>query len=178
MNANRAYYALLPLLNSRSVLSAEKIKISKTFIRPAASFGTESWTLNEGIAKRLAAFERKIFVRMFGGNKVNENGRKRYNKELLQLLGDLNILSFARISQLNWLGHVNIKDNKRKVSHVSNNNPQGSRLRGRPKNRWCNCVQTDINKCKITNSKERSKADLDWESPLRRRRTALDWSAI
>jgi len=139
-----------------------------TFTRPVASFGTESWTLNEGIAKWLAAFERKILIRMFGGNTVNENWRKRYNKELLQLLGDLDTLPFARISQLNWLAHVNRKDSKRKVSQVSNNNPQGSRLRGRPKNRWCNCVQTDINKCKITNWKERSKTDLDWGRSLRR----------
>jgi hypothetical protein len=73
MNANRAYYALLPLLNSQSVLSAEKIKISKTFIRPAALFGTKSRTLIKGIAKRLVAFERKILIRIFGGNKVNEN---------------------------------------------------------------------------------------------------------
>ena len=106
---------------------------------------------------------------MFGENKVNENWRKRYNKELLKLLGDLDILSFARISQLNWLGHVNRKDSKKKeLSQVSNNNPQGSRLRGRPKTRWRNCVQTYINKCKITNWKERSKTGLDWESPLRR----------
>jgi hypothetical protein len=46
-----------------------------------ASFVTESWTLTEGVAKRLAAFKRKILIRMFGGNKVNENWRKRYNKE-------------------------------------------------------------------------------------------------
>jgi len=42
-------------------------------------------------------------------------------------------------------------DKKRKVSLVFNNNPQGSRLRWRPKNRWWNCVPTDVNKCKITN---------------------------
>jgi len=29
-----------------------------------------------------------------------------------------------------WIGHV---DSKRKVSQIFNNNPQGSRLRGRPK---------------------------------------------
>ena len=33
-------------------------------------------------------------------------------------------------------------DSKRKVSQVFDNNLQGSRLRGRPKNRWWNCVQT------------------------------------
>ena len=42
------------------------------------------------------------------------------------------------------------------VSQVLNNIHQRSGLRGRLKNRW-NCVQTDINKCKITNWKKRSK---------------------
>jgi hypothetical protein len=41
---------------------------------------------------------------MFGGIKVNENGRKCYNKELVQLFGDLDIHSFVRISRLNWSG--------------------------------------------------------------------------
>jgi len=34
---------------------------------------------------------------------------------------------------------------KRKVIKVFNSNSQGSRLRRRPKNRWRNCVQIDIN---------------------------------
>jgi hypothetical protein len=48
----------------------------------------------------------------------------------------LDIFSFVRISRLNWIGHVNRTDSNRKVIQVINNNPQGSRLRGRPKNRW------------------------------------------
>ena len=89
---------------------------------------------------------------MFGVIKVTENWRKRYNKELTPLFGDLNILSFVRISWLNWIGHVNRMDSKIKVSQ---NKPEGSRLRGYPQNRCQNCVQTDINKCKIRNWKER-----------------------
>jgi hypothetical protein len=73
-NANRAYYALLPLLKSQSQLRAEKIKICKTLVRPVATHGAESWTLNKIITKRLAASERKV-LRMFGGIKVNENWR-------------------------------------------------------------------------------------------------------
>jgi hypothetical protein len=34
-------------------------------------------------------FERKILIRMFWGIKANEIWRKRYNKELMQLFGDL-----------------------------------------------------------------------------------------
>ena len=33
--------------------------------------------------------------------------------------GDLDILSFVTISQLNWIGHVNRRDSKRKLSQVS-----------------------------------------------------------
>jgi len=47
----------------------------------------------------------------------------------MQLFGDLNILSFVRISWFNWIGHVNRMDSKRKVSEVFNNNPQGSQLK-------------------------------------------------
>jgi len=131
------------------------------------TYGAEAWTLNKDIIKRLSVFERKVLRRIFGGIKVNENWRKRYNKELMQLFGDLDILSFVRISWLKWIGHVNRMDSKRKVSQVFNNNPKGHRLRGRPKNRWWNCVQTDINRCKIENWKERSKNRDDWEKSIK-----------
>ena len=52
----------------------------------------------------------------------------------MQLFGDLEILSLVRISRLNWIGHVNRRDSERTVK-LFKNNRQGSRLRGRPKNR-------------------------------------------
>jgi hypothetical protein len=49
-----------------------------------------------------------------GRIKINENWRTRYNKELSQLFGDLDIISFFRISLLNWVGRVTRMDSKRK----------------------------------------------------------------
>ena len=49
MKANRKYYALLPLLQSQSVLREEKIKICKTIIRPVATYRAKSWTMNKDI---------------------------------------------------------------------------------------------------------------------------------
>jgi hypothetical protein len=89
-------------------------------------YRAESWTLNKDIAKWLAAFERKVLRRMLGGMNGNENWRKRYNKELVLLVGDIDILSFVRISQLNWIGHVNGIESKRKLSLVFDRNPYGS----------------------------------------------------
>jgi hypothetical protein len=40
----------------------------------------------------MAAFERKVLRRMFGGIKVNENWRKQYDDGLMQLFGDFDIL--------------------------------------------------------------------------------------
>jgi hypothetical protein len=70
------------------------------------------------------------------------------------MFGELDILSFARISRWNWIDHINRADSK--SSQVFNNNPQGIRIRGRPKkkNRRWNCVQTDIDRCKIKNLRE------------------------
>ena len=53
---------------------------------------------------------------MFGGITVNENWRKRYNKDLLRLFGDLDVRSFVRISGLNWIGLLNRMESTRKVS--------------------------------------------------------------
>ena len=55
--------------------------------------------MSEDITKRLAAFEIKVLRRMFGGIKVNENWRKRYNEELLQLFGELDIV----VCQSKWI---------------------------------------------------------------------------
>jgi len=70
------------------------------------------------------------------------------------LFGDFNTLSFARISRLNWIAHVNRIDSKIKVSQVFNSTP-GSGHRG-----W-NCVHTDINKFKIKNKKREVKNRAD-----------------
>ena len=54
-----------------------------------------------------------------------------------------------------------------KISKLFNNNPHGSRLRGRPKRRWWICVQTDINVSNIKKWKERGqKTNLTMRCPL------------
>jgi hypothetical protein len=62
--------------------------------------------------------KRNVLRRIFGGIKVKENLRKRYNKELMQPFVDLDALSFVRINRLNWIGHVNRMHSKRNVSQL------------------------------------------------------------
>jgi hypothetical protein len=72
-----------------------------------ATYGAQFWALDKDIAKCLATFERKVLRSISRGTKVNDNWRKQYNKEQLQLFGVLDVHSFVRILLLNWAGHVN-----------------------------------------------------------------------
>ena len=65
--------------------------------------------------------------------------------------------------ELEWPDRL---DSKRKVSRF-NNNLEGSRLRGRSKNRCLElCTKKYVTKCKIKTWKERSKTELTGSSPL------------
>jgi hypothetical protein len=88
-NANKAYYSLLPLPRSQSVLTVEEINVYKALVRPVATHRAEIWTVNKNITEWLAVFgEKKVLRRIWVGIKVNEICRKQYNKESMQLFGD------------------------------------------------------------------------------------------
>lgn len=73
----------------------------------------------------------------------------------MQLLGDLDTLSFVRISQLSWTGHVNRMDSTRTASQVFKNNPGGESTKRTTGNQMVKLYQT--NGCNIKTWKERSK---------------------
>ena len=53
-------------------------------------------------------------------------------------------ISFIWLSRLRWISHVNRMDKERKVYNIFYKKPQGTRVRGSPKNRWMDCVLSDI----------------------------------
>jgi hypothetical protein len=75
----------------------------------------------------------------------------------MQVFGVLGIPAFVRRSRLDWIGHSNRIDIKRKVKLSIYKLER--RLQGRPNNRWWNCVRTDTNKCKVKNWKEKSRPE-------------------
>ena len=84
----------------------------------------------------------------------------------MNLYEDVDIISFIRLSRLRWIGHVNRMDKERKVYNIFYNQPQGTRVRGRPKNRWMDFVLSDIKECKIRNLKELSRDRGIWRRSI------------
>ena len=58
-------------------------------------------------------------------------------------------------------------DSRSKVSQVLNNNPQGSRLRGRPKTDGGAMYKQMLINAKSKTGKRGQKTELTWRSPLR-----------
>ena len=51
--------------------------------------------MNTETTKRLAAFERKVLLRIFGAVKINDTWRKINNSELMNLYEDVDIISLS-----------------------------------------------------------------------------------
>ena len=68
-------------------------------------------------------------------------------------------------------------DKERKVYSILYNQPQGTRVRGRPKNRWIACVLSDIKNAKLGIGRSSKEIEGYGGGPLWRRRPALCCSA-
>jgi hypothetical protein len=71
VTANRAYYALHPILKSQLVYRNTKTIIYKTLIRPVITYGTEAWTMSSETGKWLAVTERKVIRMILGAVNIN-----------------------------------------------------------------------------------------------------------
>ena len=62
------------------------------------------------------------------------------------------------------------------MSMIFYNQPQGTRVRGRPKNRWMDCVLSDIKNARLGTGRSSQRIER-CGGPLWRRRPVLDLSA-
>jgi hypothetical protein len=79
---NRTYFAVISLFRSRLLSRATKILLYKTLIRPAVSYGAETWTVTKKDEQAVLVFERKIFRRIYGAKYENGEWKSRTNREL------------------------------------------------------------------------------------------------
>jgi len=77
----------------RALNRSLELKIYTTLIRPAGTYGCETWTLTSRNEQQLRIFERKILRNIFGPVQ-DKNGiwRIRKNPELNELVGNADIV--------------------------------------------------------------------------------------
>ncbi|PSN57371.1 hypothetical protein C0J52_02905, partial [Blattella germanica] len=95
------------------------------------------------------------------------NWRIRYNNELYELYNEINLETYVKLTRLRWLGHVVRMDNNRRVKMIHNGMLEGTRTRGRPRQRWTDNVMTDVREFGILNWKEKASNRDEWKRVLR-----------
>ena len=79
-------------LNKILLSRATKIRLYKTLIRPAVTYGAETWTVTKKEEQAVLIFERKIFRRIYGAKYEDGEWKSRTNRELEELNEEENIV--------------------------------------------------------------------------------------
>jgi len=121
---------------------------------------------------QLRIFERKILREIFGPIQ-DENGiwRSRKNHELNELIGSADIVRFIKSRRIAWLGHVMRMDGGRMPRRILEWKPMDRRIRGRPRKRWIEEVEEDIQTMEIRGWRKRSKERTEWKKITEKAKT-------
>jgi len=66
------------------------------------------------------------------------------NYELHKLVENADIVRFMKSRMIAWLGHVMWMDDKRTRKRILKWRPKGKRIRGRPRKRWIEDIEEDM----------------------------------
>ena len=95
---NKCYYALGPILKRRPISQLIKICLYKKIIRPAVTYGAETWILTSKIeTKMLMTWERKILRKIYGPTKENGQWGIKTNEELITKYKSQDIVTVIKI---------------------------------------------------------------------------------
>jgi len=108
------------------------------------SYGAEAWTLTKKEEQALLIFERKILRRMYGPKYENEEWKSGTNRELEEMSKGENIVKWIKGQRISWLGHLERMEEDRMPKKIFAQEMEGTRRRGRPKKRWKEEVERDL----------------------------------
>ena len=115
-------------------------------IRPVLAYGSETLVLSKSDEAVSEVFERKILRAIFGPTNDNGEWRIKYNNELYTLYKESDIITYIKINQLKWAGHVIRMEEQSPTRRILVAMVEGRRQRGRLKLRWEDGVMEDASK--------------------------------
>ncbi|XP_070138511.1 uncharacterized protein [Drosophila bipectinata] len=126
--------------------------ITKCGLRQVLLYGAECWTVTQSDGAALGVFERKILRKIFGPICVDDVYRIRYNHELYELYGDVDVARRPRCRM----------DEDAPARKVFDAVIVGTRRRGRPRTRWQDQVMETLSTLGVTNWRRRAQDRVAW----------------
>jgi hypothetical protein len=164
LKGNRCLYGLHNIFRSHDITANTKVKIYKTALRPVVTFGLETCALTAKNEQELEVFERKVLRRIYGPIRDNGQWRKLYNHEIKQIYKSPLITEYLRVQRLLWIGHVQrMNESDRVPKKCLLGQPDGTRLRGRPRARYMELINKDLTKYEITGWEREAADTSEWK---------------
>jgi hypothetical protein len=117
-------------------------------------YGAETWTLNTQQANKLLATELDVWRRSARKSR-KEKVRNVTIREIMEV--GKNILEVILKKRLRWFGHVKKMPGNRLALKILEWEPEGTRRRGRPKERWIDGVRRSLTNHGLTEEDTRDR---------------------
>jgi len=129
------------------LLSGSIKTIIVTIILPVVLCGCETWSLTLREERRLRVFENRVLRRIFGleRDEVTGKWRKLHNEELNDLYSP-NIVRVIILRGMRWAGSVARMVESGGVYRVLMGKTEGERPLARPRRRWEDSINMDLQK--------------------------------
>jgi hypothetical protein len=88
-----------------------------------------------------------------------------------ELIGNADTVRFIKSRRIAWLGHVMHMDEKRIPKRVFEWKPTGRRIRGRPRKRWVEDIEEDIQTLGIKGWRKLSMEKMEWRNITKKAKT-------
>jgi hypothetical protein len=119
----------------------------------------------------LRIFERQILRKIFGPVNTDDVLRIRKNMEIYKSIKGADIVRFIKAQRIKCLGHIQRMDKARPTRKLLIWKPVGTRLVGRPRQRWQEDVMEDLKELKLKHWKETAKDRRIWRDLAERAET-------
>ena len=156
---------LKKLWRKNSISTNCKLKIYNAIVVPQMTYGSETWTIKKTDENRLLVAEMSCLRQILGVSRL----QKLRNKSIREKVGlQINIIERIREKRLAWFGHVcRMKSNKwpYKALHTK---VEGKRSRGRPRKRWTDNINEDleIKNSNMTEAGRKAEERTEWKKFL------------
>jgi hypothetical protein len=100
-----------------------------------------------------------------------ESGEVGKNQGLNELVGNADIVRFIKSRRMTWLGHVTQMEGGRIPRRILEWKPMGRRIRGRPRKRWIEDAEEDIQAMGVRGWRKLSKERTEWKKITEKAKT-------
>jgi hypothetical protein len=121
----------------------------KTIIRPVVIYGSEARKFNLKEKQAPEIFEKNKLRKIYRRKKIGQVWERRTNKEILEMYGEPSISNVARVQRMRWLDHVARVNDDIPTKQASMRGITGRRKRGRPRSKWIQMVERDLNEVEM-----------------------------